>query len=136
MMHTDFEAEFRKLKTKWKTFYTDAMEEEAFLLVKDCPAEAFEKFVRKAMWTREAPNLEAFVEFKNKNRIARAEVFTNCGECDGRGNLSATSDENYDYWFACIECEAGQRKHFELPRWSPRWLDHGWKVNRQYRGGA
>ena len=128
MTHIDFEHEFKKLKTKWKTYYTESMEEEAYLIIKSCPPDAFHEFVRKAMWGAHAPNLEAFVEFRNKNRVASFQIVTDCTDCDGKGNLSATCPENYDYWFACINCEAGHRKHKDLPRWDRR--ENGWIVNK------
>ena len=90
MTHLEFEFEFKKLKTKWKTYYTDSMEEEAFLIVKNCTVESFQQFTRKALWTRDAPNLEAFLNFRDKHSS-----FTP-GHSAPTGYLN--DEENKEFW--------------------------------------
>jgi hypothetical protein len=130
MDHTYFEGEFKKLKTRWRNYYTDDMEEEAFIIVKNCPNDAFHGFVKKALWTKDAPNLEAFFDFARKHRPHLAEILSNCIDCDGRGNISAADLDGYDFWFACNRCEAGQKKHRDLPRWNNSKVSH-YKLNRR-----
>jgi hypothetical protein len=129
-----FDHNFKKIRAKWKSAFTDDMALQVYNIVKDVPVDEFSKWVDGALWFPQPPDRNSFhglaKNFRRNFSIVKED--SECPECDGKGNMSVNDSENYQHWFACISCEDGQRIHRDLPRWKPGWLRHGWKINRRH----
>lgn len=127
-----FNYSFKKIRAKWKTTFTDDMALQVFDIVKNVPSYDFAKWVDSILWVQHSPTRDAFYELANRFKPKKLNDigYTDCTECDGKGNMLVEDPQGYEFWFACISCIDGPKKHKDLPRWKPGWLAQGWKIIR------
>jgi Pyruvate/2-oxoacid:ferredoxin oxidoreductase delta subunit len=128
-----FDHHFKKIKSKWRTTFTEDLGLQVYHIVKYVPQDEFAKWVDSIIWSKEPPDRNAFWNLANKFKSERPQQnFDECKYCSNIGTVIASKKEvetEYDFCFACTFCQRGEKEPAIVPRWGENWANAGYKLH-------